>query len=187
VRRAEPDELTYPLAGLLAEPPGSSREYAIEGVALDLGEDLVADLPLRGTLHVARTNRGVFVTADLATSLGATCGRCLRPISVPISVRVEEEVLPSLDVATGLALDRTAEPEVLRLTDHHELELEPLAREAVQLAEPIAPVCRPDCPGLCPECGADLAAGPHQHAASSIDPRLEALRELRALRVDEEA
>ncbi len=184
MKRAPPGELTYPLAGLLAEPPGSSRDYVIEGVALDLGEDLVAEAPLGGTLHVVRTNRGVVVTADLATSLVATCGRCLRPTSVPIRVRVEEEVLPSLDIASGLVLDRTAEPDVLRLTDHHELELEALAREAIQLAEPIAPVCRPDCPGLCPECGADLAAGAHEHAAASIDPRLEALREVQ---VDGEA
>jgi uncharacterized protein len=175
VRRAEPGELTFPLAGLLADPPGSWRDYPIRDVELDLGEDLAAGSPLRGSLHVARTNRGVVVTARLATSIAESCARCLRPIAVPVEVVVEEEVLPSIDVASGLALDRSAEPEVVRLTDHHELELEPLAREAVQLAEPIAPLCRPDCPGLCSECGAELASGPHAHDEPPVDPRLEAL------------
>jgi uncharacterized protein len=175
VRRSKPGELIFPLAGLLADPVGSRRDFSIDGVPLDLGDDLVADSPLRGRLTVARTNRGVIVRADLSTSLAATCGRCLNPISVPVEVGIEEEVLPSIDVATGQALDRSAEPEVARLTDHHELDLEPLAREAVMLAEPIAPVCRPDCPGLCPECGAELAGGPHSHGEVPVDPRLEAL------------
>ena len=55
------------------------------------------------------------------------------------------------------SVDTSDEPEALRLTDHHELDLEHLIREAIQLAEPIAPVCRPDCPGLCAVCGADLS------------------------------
>ena len=42
----------------------------------------------------------------------------------------------------------------LFLDDHHELHLEPAVREAISLAEPIAPLCRSDCPGLCDTCGA---------------------------------
>ena len=76
-----------------------------------------------------------------------------------------------------MALDTGEEPEAFRLSDHHELDLEPLAREAVQLAAPIAPLCRRDCPGLCPECGVDLNAGPHDHGDVPIDPRLAKLRE----------
>ena len=68
------------------------------------------------------------------------------------------------------------EPEVSRLTDHHELDLETPVREAFQLAEPIAPLCRPDCPGLCVVCGGRLEEGTHDHPDDDIDPRLEALR-----------
>ncbi len=87
-------------------------------------------------------------------------------------------MLPLIDLQSGLMLDTSAEPEVLRLTDHHELDLEPLVREAIQLAAPIAPVCRPDCRGLCPECGGDLNATPHDHGEAPVDPRLAMLREL---------
>jgi large subunit ribosomal protein L32 len=70
------------------------------------------------------------------------------------------------------------EPDVARLTDHHELDLETPVREAIQLAEPIAPLCRPDCPGLCIVCGGRSTRA-HDHPDDDIDPRLEALRAFR--------
>jgi len=176
VSRPGAEELCWPLAGLLAEFPGASRDFAVEGVVLELGQEIVQDSPLRGRVHVSRTNRGVIVHARLATSLVAPCSRCLRPASVPLDLDLVEEVLPGIDLASGLAVDVTAEPDAARLSDHHELELEPIVREAIWMAEPIAPLCRPDCPGLCPACGADLAGGPHDHGEGPADPRLEALR-----------
>jgi uncharacterized protein len=174
-------QLTYPLAGLLAEPPGSRRDHAFEGIPLDLGEDLELAAPISGRVRFSRTNRGLLVTGTVDAALALECSRCLRPIDLPLRLSLDEEVLPAIDLATGKPLDQTIEPEVVRLTDHHELELEPMIREAVLLAEPIAPVCRPDCPGLCAVCGEALDDGPHDHDESPLDPRLEALR---AFRVD---
>jgi DUF177 domain-containing protein len=176
VSRPGAEELTWPLAGLLAEPPGTSRDLVADGVLLDLGPDMTQGAPLRARVHVARTNRGVVVHARLETSLAEPCSRCLRPASVPLALELVEEVLPSIDLATGLPVEVEAEPDALRLSAHHELELEPLVREAIWMAEPIAPLCRPDCPGLCPVCGVDLAASPHDHGEEPPDPRLEALR-----------
>src|SRR4029077_672619 len=109
------------------------------------------------------------------TALASQCSRCLRDIEVPIDVAIDEEALPSIDIETGAPLNIDAEPDVIRLNGRHELDLEPSVREAIQLAEPIAALCREDCPGLCSVCGADLSEGPHEHEAE-IDPRLEALR-----------
>ncbi len=174
------DALVINVAGLLGETPGSHREVAAGGVLLDLGEGLVQAAPLTVSARLGRTNRGLFVSGHVRTSLADTCGRCLAAIEIPMDAPIEEEVLPSLDLQSGLPLDASLEPGVFRLSDHHELDLEPLAREAVVLAAPIAPVCRPDCPGLCPECGADLNDGPHEHAEAPLDPRLAALLEFRA-------
>ena len=77
-------------------------------------------------------------------------------------------------------LEEGEDPEVARLTDHWELDLRPLLAAAISLQEPIAPLCEPDCPGLCPECGIRMEPG-HGHGEDPIDPRLEALR---AFRVD---
>jgi uncharacterized protein len=174
------DALRFPLAGLLADPAGSSRRYDVGPVDLDLGEDgPTMAAPLTGELRVARTNRGVLARADLHTSLSAACSRCLKPIEVPLDVAIDEEVLPSVDPTSGSSLDRTAEPDVTRLTAHHELDLGPLAADAIRLAEPIAPLCRPDCPGLCPVCGADLSAPGHVAHDQPIDPRLAVLGDFR--------
>jgi uncharacterized protein len=118
----------------------------------------------------------LLVHGRLSTAIWQTCSRCLREIEWPVEIEIEEEALPSVDLASGLALDVGAEPDALRLNDHHELELEGEIRDAILLAEPIAPLCREDCPGLCVECGQEFASGPHDHGASEVDPRLEVLR-----------
>ncbi|MEO5964367.1 MAG: DUF177 domain-containing protein [Candidatus Limnocylindrales bacterium] len=179
------DPLTFAMSGLMAEPPGTQREYEIRDVAVDPGEGLVATSPINGRMRLTRTNRGLIVDARITTTLAGECARCLRPVLTAIDARIDEEVLPTIDLASGqaVALEEGGDPEAPRLTDHHELELRPLVAEAISLQEPIAPLCEPDCPGLCPECGERMEPG-HAHGEAPIDPRLEALR---AFRVDADA
>jgi len=174
-----PAPLVYPLASLLAEPAGTERRYDIHGATIRLPDDLRQTEPIEGRLKVDRTNRGVVVDAALHTSIAGTCARCLRDIEIPMDVEIHEEVLPSHDLTTGRALDRASEPEVARLTDHHELDLATLAAEAISLAEPIAPLCEEACPGLCPTCGERLGPGHAEHDDVDIDPRLAALQGFR--------
>jgi uncharacterized protein len=176
------DPLTFAVSGLMAEPPGTIRDYDIDRVDVDPGEGLRLTEPVSGTLRLSRTNRGLLLDARLQTALAGECARCLRPVVTPVKVRIRDEVLPSIDLASGqpVPLEEDGDPEAPRLTDHHELELRPLVAEAISLQEPIAPLCEPDCPGLCPECGQRLEPG-HVHDDAPIDPRLEALK---AFRVD---
>ena len=170
------DTLTFNVAGLLVEPAGTTRDLEISSPALDLGPDLRQSRGVQGRLRVTRTNRGLLVKGRLVTSLALVCSRCLRNIDYPVEMELEEEALPTIDLASGMPLDTEAEPDALRLTDHHELALEGEVRDAILLTEPIAPLCREDCPGLCVICGEELASGPHDHPDADIDPRLEALR-----------
>jgi uncharacterized protein len=175
--------LTYPLAGLLAEPAGSERRYEVHGSTISLPDDLRLTEPIDGRLRVSRTNRGVILDAELTTTIAGSCSRCLRDIDIPMTVAIDEEVLPSVDLATGRPVDPGIEPGVARLTDHHELDLGALAGEAISLNEPIAPLCEADCPGLCITCGERLGPGHAAHGGDDVDPRLAALR---AFRVDGE-
>jgi uncharacterized protein len=172
------EPLVWNVSGLLAEDPGAVRDYAVEGVTIDLGDDLHLASPIDGRVHLARTNRGLLVGADFSTSLAMECVRCLREIEVPITVEIEEEALPTIDFHTGQPVEiaAAADDQPIRLSDHHELDLEQAVREAIQLAEPIAPLDREDCPGLCIVCGLPLDEGAHVHPEDDIDPRLEALR-----------
>lgn len=170
--------LLWNVSGLLGETAGAVRDYAVEGVTIDLGDDLKLAAPIDGRVHLSRTNRGLIVSADFTTDLALQCVRCLRDISVPIEVEIEEEALPTIDFHSGhpVELAKGDDEDMLRLTGHHELDLERTVREAILLAEPIAPLDREDCAGLCIVCGEPLDEGAHGHPDEDIDPRLEALR-----------
>ena len=164
------------MTGLLAEPAGSVRELHVSAPPLDFGPDMLQTGDLTGDLRLTRTNRGLLVQGTLRSAIAQTCSRCLRDIEWPVVIELDEEALPSLDFTSGLPVDTAGEPDALRLTDHHELDLEGEVRDGLLLAEPIAPLCREDCPGLCIVCGLELASGPHDHPDEEIDPRLEGLR-----------
>ncbi len=169
----------FNVAGLLADPVGIGRTFEIAGGRVELPDELELAEPISGHVRLTRTNRGILADARLTTALAGECARCLRPVTTPIEIVVEEEYLPTIDMATGRPVDMTAEPEALRLTDHHELDLEPSVSDAISLAEPIAPLDRPDCPGLCVVCGQPLDEGVHDHPDDDIDPRLEVLKAFR--------
>lgn len=170
--------LVWNVAGLLGDDVGAARTYDLADAQIEL-PDLVLAEPIAGQVRLTRTNRGIFADARLTTSLAGECARCLRPLTTPIDIKLAEEYLPSIDLQTGRAVDADAEPDALRLTDHHELDLEPSVRDAIILAEPIAPLDRPDCPGLCVVCGLPLDEAVHDHPDDDIDPRLEALKAFR--------
>lgn len=168
--------LTYNVAGLLRSAPGTSRRYPIHADRFEVAEDVSLAAPLDGEVRLSRTGRSILAQAVVRTAFDERCSRCLNPVAAPVEVTVIEEALPSIDIDSGQPVDRAAEPDALRLDDHHELDLTEPIREAVSLAEPIAPLCRPDCAGLCETCGADLNADPtHSHGDASIDPRLAVL------------
>jgi uncharacterized protein len=174
--------LAWNVAGLLGDDVGATRAYDVDDVRIELPDGLVLADPIGGHIRLTRTNRGILANATLTTALAAECSRCLRPTRVPLELAIDEEYLPSLDLATGAPVAIDDEPEALRLTDHHELDLDAPVRDAIVMAEPIAPLDRPDCPGLCVVCGEPLDEGVHDHPDEEIDPRLEALR---AFRVDD--
>jgi uncharacterized protein len=71
------------------------------------------------------------------------------------------------------------DPDVYRLDERaSELDLRPALREQWLLNVPAYALCREDCLGLCPTCGAELNLGPCDCAPSSSDSRWDALRKL---------
>ena len=172
--------LTYNVAALLRAAPGTERRYEVAIEGLPIAEDVRLAAPIAGEVRLSRTGRSILARAELRTALEASCSRCLRHLVAPIDISIDEEALPSIDIDSGLAVDRAAEPDALRLDGHHELDLGEPVREAISLAEPLGLLCRPDCRGLCPVCGADLnAAGLHEHPGEDVDPRLAVLAEWR--------
>lgn len=172
--------LSYSVADLLRSAPGSSERYDVRLTALPLADEIELAGPVEGHIRLTHSGRGILVQGHLRTALSERCSRCLRPARADISFDLEEEALPSIDLDSGLPLDASDEPAALRLSDRHELDLAPAIGDAISLAEPIAPLCRPDCPGLCERCGADLTSDPgHAHPEADDDHALAALAALR--------
>ncbi|MDQ0376777.1 YceD family protein [Amycolatopsis thermophila] len=135
-------------------------------IVVPAGAEVELDLLLESVVE------GVLVTGTAAARTTGACSRCLDPISDEVEVELTE-LFAYPDSTTD---ETTDEDEVARLVDDR-IDLEPLVRDAVVLALPQVPLCREDCPGLCPECGgkwADLEPG---HGHETIDPRWAALVE----------
>jgi uncharacterized protein len=173
--------LSYNVATLLRSAPGTERRYPVQNLEMEIADDLRLARPIEGEVRLSRTGRSILARAHLTTAIEGYCSRCLQAVVAPIDVELEEEALPSIDIDTGLPVNKADEPDALRLDDHHELDLGEPVREAISLAEPISLLCRPDCRGLCLGCGVDLnTVTDHGHPEDDIDPRLAALAEWRA-------
>jgi uncharacterized protein len=133
-----------------------------------IGLDMIAiqqDAPLELDLRVESVSEGVLVTGTVTGPTSGECSRCLKPVSGNVQVSLTE-LFAYPDSATEAT---TEEDEVGHVVDNM-INLEQSVIDAVGLELPFAPVCGPDCPGLCPECGVLLADEPdHQH--DRIDPR----------------
>jgi uncharacterized protein len=129
------------------------------------GTDVELDLRLEAVME------GVLVTGSVRSRVTGECVRCLDPVEQVLDADFQE-----LYVYPGVEVESEDAAETLRL-DGDLLDLEQVLRDTVVLALPLLPLCRADCPGLCPTCGAHLAEDPtHDHAAA--DPRWAALQSL---------
>ncbi len=173
--------LSYNVATLLRAAPGTERRYAVDGVEMEIADDLQLAAPIAGEVRLSLTGRSILARASLSTAIDTTCSRCVKAIVAPIDVEIEEIALPSIDIDSGMPVDPDLDPDALRLDDHHELDLGEPVREAISLAEPISLLCRPDCRGLCLVCGIDLnGTADHHHLDEEVDPRLAGLAAWRA-------
>ena len=159
----------------LGRRPGSMRALTrtvqapaglgvVDLIGVPEGADLALDLRLESVME------GVLVSGTLTGPVAGECGRCLEPVHDEVSVRVQELfVYDPQD---------TAEDEPRMEGDL--LDLEPTLRDLVVLGLPLTPLCRPDCAGLCPECGERLDDLPADHAHDVVDARWAALQGLLA-------
>ena len=159
----------------LGRRPGSMREVhfpapAPEGLGVALigvppGAELDLDLRLESVME------GVLVSGVATMPLTGECGRCLEPVSDGLTVDLQELfAYPESDAGDD-------DEEIARM-EGDLLDLEPVLRDAVVLALPLTPLCRPDCAGLCAECGERLDDLPEDHSHGTTDLRWAALQEL---------
>lgn len=153
----------------LLRRPGSTREELREAILDDLSTSTATvpdGAPITVEVRLEAVNEGIVVRGTVSAPWRGECRRCLRAIE---SVLVAD-VLEVFE-------DEPVEGETSKL-DHDRVDLEPLAREAVLLGLPLAPLCQDDCLGLCAECGADRNAGDCGHTVEVADDRWSALSQI---------
>jgi uncharacterized protein len=165
---------------LLQEPIGSERAYHIDETVAGAGDD-GAPVDVRGHVRLMRTNRGLLAYGELDARARGACSRCLRPVETPVHLTIEEEFLPTVDVATGQPLPRQDDDAgaYFEIDAHHHVDLTEAVRQTLVMNEPMRPLCRPDCAGLCTRCGADLNEGRCACPEEPADDRWAALRGLK--------
>jgi uncharacterized protein len=126
-----------------------------------------AGAPIDVDLELESLSDGIVVTGQVSAPWEAACRRCLGPARGRLDVTVRELYQPRPESDEAFTIEGDV------------LDLEPLVREAVLLELPLAPLCRPDCAGLCPECGVDRNETDCGHRPDARDPRWSALDDLR--------
>ena len=145
------------LASALAEPT-----WRLESVALDVQAD----------------GSEVFVRGRLAATVPQTCGRCLEVFPVRVDAPVDVRLVPK--PATADSVELGADDLDVDFYENDELDLARLVENEATLALPMKPLCREDCRGLCPVCGANRNVAPCTCVTRPPDPRLAVLRDLSA-------
>jgi uncharacterized metal-binding protein YceD (DUF177 family) len=158
----------------LGRRPGSLQELERTAPApADWRVELIgvpdrAEVGLR--LRLESVMEGVLVTGELDVPVTGSCARCLEPIEDTLHLDVQE-----LYAYPGSTTEATSEEDEVRRLEGDFLDLEPLARDTVVLSLPLAPVCTPDCGGLCVDCGLRIDDLPADHTHEVADPRWAAL------------
>jgi uncharacterized metal-binding protein YceD (DUF177 family) len=166
-RFVHPRVLKFNIGYLLAQGPGHHRDMPLELPRLRLADDYELE-SLCGKLRLSRTSRGVLVQGNLETQVLSECVRCLEPTTVTVELVLEELFSYPPSSETPYSVDDTGI-----------LDLAPLIREEAILAVPMGVLCRPDCAGLCLECGQNLNEGTCDCEHEDIDSRFAILRQLR--------
>lgn len=153
---------------LLKEGIGYHREIEFATPVADLADDLTVH-QLVGKVSLTRTAQGLYAHGQLRATIQYECVRCLQPFEQRVSSRIAELYhFPPENAPEG----------ALTVGDDAHLDFTPIVREDMLVSIPIQALCRPDCKGLCPECGQNLNEGPCDCPAENIDPRLAPLAQL---------
>ena len=147
-------------------------EQEIELSPLEFGGQRYLPVPERvvAELRLTGASTGTVLELDFLVRLHGPCQRCLADAVIEQRVRAREYHASSADADEELRSPYVSD---------RRLDLSAWARDAVALDLPEQILHDPACAGLCPVCGKDLNVEPHEHEEERVDPRWEALAELR--------
>jgi uncharacterized protein len=147
---------------------------------LDLDEQelkLIEPAEIRG--HIRRNRDEVQLVGHLRANVEAACARCLKPVALPIAAELTERFVPRVIWGAEEQHELSEQELDLAVFDGEGIELDDVVREEILLAMPGQVLCRPECQGLCPGCGADRNVKDCDCETRQVDERWGALKDLR--------
>jgi uncharacterized protein len=152
--------------------------YAARELVLDDDRVVLAGaLTVSGS--ISRTERKVVVEGKFAAIAEVECDRCLQPVELPISSDFRLEYVTAETYKSFEVVELGEEDLALSIFDGEFIDVDEIAREQVLLAIPTHAICRENCKGFCPVCGADRNLTNCNCDATEIDPRWMGLRDFR--------
>jgi uncharacterized protein len=119
----------------------------------------------------------VSVDGQIEAIVPQACSRCLEPFRANVSARVDMHLTPR--PATGGDSNELGQDDLdVDFYVNDQLDLDRLIEAETTLALPMKPLCRTDCRGLCPVCGANRNVTACQCEVRQPDPRLAALKQI---------
>jgi uncharacterized protein len=161
--------MKYRLSRLVTASLGTHTTVNTQEGARALDEDLEIDF-LRGKIQFTRVNKGIYAQGRLQTRVHLNCVRCLEPFSYSFDFEIAELYLFSRQYGF--------EEPVYLIEPDGTVDITEPTRQQVWVSLPLQPLCRPDCGGLCPQCGANLNQESCTCQEETIDPRFAVLKEL---------
>jgi len=148
-------------------------EFNIQDESLICRREPVCDL------SIVRKHEEVRISGSLVTEVSASCARCLIAVSIPVDLQLDLIYHPVVEsFAEEPDLELSYQDLNLSYYANDVIDLDELIREQIQLALPVRVLCREECRGLCPVCGADRNRETCSCAGKQIDPLWEALAKL---------
>ena len=155
---------------LLNQTIGYSREITFEFPHVQLApqdvsplqpEDLLDVENFRGSVRISRTPQGLLFDGEFSGRLDAQCARCLCETKIDLTSHFSE--------LFAFSARSTTDSDLLVPEDGN-IDLEGLVRDYLLVEVPISPLCKPDCKGLCSECGENLNLNVCEHVSQDGTP-----------------
>ena len=142
----------------LAESSHFEGTYDLHEIAIG-PDDYAFKHPLAWSVDVTNTGSAFLVSGNVRGTGSCACSRCLEDVFHDFDGSVEGYFLYGIDSGDTGFDDEVGEDEFDALPDDHMLDLAPLLHAALMVDAPDMPLCKDDCAGLCPQCGANLNEG----------------------------
>ena len=155
-------------------------ELVFDPAEIDLdGEDVTLTGKTEFSGETQRIDGKAHVRGTINADVSLDCTRCLEPIAKHIDVSFDDVFVDSSEEPDADEIEIGAEELDEALVPDGQIDMAEVVREQILLALPIQVLCREDCKGLCPQCGANRNLIDCKCADDEIDPRWAALKSLK--------